>query len=150
MTLKTQIKIFIVEFFGNLGPTCKVPSMLNSILSKDIEEKIEAITSAFGPLMESDQFKDNQIRKLESEVKNLQDNQIKLETENKSLKDILEDVKNKLNLQKSMIEMYETQQNEIMNVLGVPDNERTFQKVLSDIHDLKNTLRNDAGNHYDF
>ena len=52
----------------------------------------------------------------------------------------VEDIKTKLDLQKEMNTLFQMQQKDIMNILGIPSEEQSFSKVLIAIKDFQETL----------
>ena len=61
----------------------------------------------------------------------------KLKTELKEVNETLTDVKTKLTLKDGMIKLYEKQQNEIMDILNLPSEDRSFSKVLKALKESK-------------
>lgn len=61
----------------------------------------------------------------------------KLKTELKEVNETLTDVKTKLKLKDEMIKLYEKQQNEIMDILNLPSEDRSFSKVLKALKESK-------------
>ena len=61
----------------------------------------------------------------------------KLETELKEVNETLAEVKTKLALKDEMIKLYENQQNEIMDILNLPSEDRSFSKILKALKESK-------------
>ena len=61
----------------------------------------------------------------------------KLKTELEEVNETLTDVKTKLTLKDEMIKLYEKQQNEIMDILNLPSEDRSFSKVLKTLKESK-------------
>ena len=89
---------------------------------------------------------DSIINSLSRIVEEKSNNEIikKLKEETKEANETIDDIKTKLNLKEEMLKLYEKQQNEIMDILGLSTEDRSFSKVLIVIKGMKESLNEKA------
>ena len=75
-----------------------------------------------------------------------------LQEEAQVIKETLEDVKNKLHLQRGINSLFEKQHIELKDLLGLPDDDRSFANVLKTVKAMKMTINEfhdgTEANHY--
>lgn len=91
--------------------------------------------SQLSDAMEQSRDESKRVKKLEEDLKNAEENL-------KNAEENLKDIKTKLSLQMDIRSTYESQQNQIMDVLGIPKDDRSFAKILNSLKDWKASSSN--------
>jgi len=141
-------KIDIMALFNRFTKTFLQVGDDNSTSDKKIEEKlrekIQKLKERNKKLKSKSMTESQTLEKLDAianAIKNDPEKEIKrLKEELNESNEKVEDIKTKLDLQKEMNTLFQMQQKDIMNILGIPSEEQSFSKVLIAIKDFQETL----------
>ena len=116
-----------------------IPSDITTLKQKEAQNIINILGEIKSKLSARDDSIFNSLSRIENEKAN---NDIikQLKEEAKEAHEIIADIKTKLQLKEEMLKLYEKQQNEIMDILGVPKEDRSFSKVLHAIKGMKKSF----------